>query len=325
VIGRLSRAAGRPFFQMASWHLFMNGGWQAWALRRLGAFSVFREGMDRTAINTAIEILVSGARPLVIFPEGVMSRANDRLNPLMDGTTFIARTAAKRRAKNSPPGEVVIHPVAIKYRFHGDLRATVEPVIADIEARLSLHPTRENGVLPRIAKVADTLLGLKESEYLGGPQSGSLDERGRRLIEHLLTPLEAEWVGGERDGHVAARAKRIRAAILPDLVKGELSQDETQRRRAQLANCEVATRLALYPPGYVDAESPPERVLETIERLEEDLTGNIRIYRPLSATIQVGQAIVVKPERDRGAATDPVLDAIERQLKAMLEGMAFGH
>src|SRR5690348_10647387 len=108
VMGRLSRAARVPFFQMASWHLFMNGGWQAWMLRRLGAFSVFREGMDRPAMNAAIEILVSAERPLVIFPEGVMSRANDRLNPLMEGTAFIARTAAKRRAKSSPAGQVVI-------------------------------------------------------------------------------------------------------------------------------------------------------------------------------------------------------------------------
>jgi len=322
VIGILSRAARRPFFQMASWHLFMHGGWQAWALRRLGAFSVFREGTDRAAITTAIEILVAAARPLVIFPEGVMSRANDRLNPLMDGTTFIARTAAKRRAKLSPSGEVVIHPVAIKYRFHGDLRATVEPAIEEIEARLSWRPQRELDLLQRIAKVADALLSLKELECLGEPQPGSLDERQTRLIEHLLAPLEAEWVGGEREGHVAARAKRLRAAILPDLVKGELAQDEKDRRRRQLADCELAQRLALYPPGYVGAKAPPERVLETIERFEEDLTGKVRIYRPLSATIQVGQAIVVKPERDRKAATDPALEAIEEQLRTMLEGMA---
>ena len=122
VMGCLQHAAGRPFFQMASWHLFMNGGWQAWMIRRLGGFSVFREGMDRAAINTAIDILAMAERPLVIFPEGFTSYANDHLNPLMEGAAFIARTAADRRAKNSPGGKVVIHPVAIKYHFHGDLR-----------------------------------------------------------------------------------------------------------------------------------------------------------------------------------------------------------
>ena len=65
----------------------------------MGAFSVYREGVDRQAINTAVDILVEGKRPLVIFAEGAISRHNDELMPLMDGTAFIARTAAKRREK----------------------------------------------------------------------------------------------------------------------------------------------------------------------------------------------------------------------------------
>jgi hypothetical protein len=253
-----------------------------------------------------------------------MSRTNDRLNPLMEGTAFIARSAAKRRAKSAPPGEVVIHPVAIKYRFHGDLHAALEPVIEEIEARLSWRPRRELGLLQRIGKVAEALLGLKELEYFGTPQPGSIDERQARLIEHLLGPLEAEWAGGERDGHIFARTKRLRSAILPDLVKTELSEAEKQRRWRQLAECQLAQQLALYPPGYVGASSPPERVLETVERFEEDLTGKTRIHRPLSATIQVGEAIAVRPERDRKAAIDPALEAIELQLKAMLAALAGG-
>jgi hypothetical protein len=314
-MGCLQPAAGKPFFQMASWHLFMNGGWQAWMLRRLGAFSVFREGLDKTAINTAIEVLVSAERPLVIFPEGVMSRANDRLNPLMEGTAFIARTAAKRWAKSSPAGEVVVHPIAIRYRFHGDLRAAVEPVIEEIEARLSWQPRRELDLFERIKKLADALLGLKELEHLGGPQTGSLEERKSRLIEHLLRPLEAEWVGDAHDGHVVARSKKLRAAILP---RDEMTEEEKTRRWRQLEDCQLAQQLALYPAGYLGPNSPPERILETIERLEEDLTGKVRLHRPMSATVQVGQAIAVSTERDRKAAVDPLLGAIEQQLKTML-------
>jgi hypothetical protein len=322
VMGRLSRTAGSHFFQMASWHLFMNGGWQPWMLRRLGAFSVFREGMDRAAINTAIEILVTAERPLVIFPEGVMSRANDLLNPLLEGTAFIARTAAKRRAKSTPPGEVVVHPVAVKYRFHGDLRAAIEPVIEEIERRLSWRPRRELGLLERLGKLADAFLSLKELEYSGAAQSGSIDERQTRLIEHLLRPLEAVWANGEADGHIFARTKRLRAAILADLVKTEISKEEKEQRWRQLAECQLAQQLALYPPGYVEANSPPERVLETVERFEEDLTGRARIHRPMSATIQVGEAIAVAPERDRKAAADPVLESIAAQLESMLALLA---
>ena len=88
---------------MASWHLFMQSWLQTFLLRKAGTFSVYREGMDRTALNMAIDILVDSRRPLVIFPEGIISRTNDRLNPLLEGTAFIARSAAKKRAKDTPP------------------------------------------------------------------------------------------------------------------------------------------------------------------------------------------------------------------------------
>ena len=75
----LGAQAGTPLYTMASWHVFMGRRHEAWLLRRLGAFSVYREGLDRTAIRTAIELLVEARRPLVIFPEGIITRSNDRL------------------------------------------------------------------------------------------------------------------------------------------------------------------------------------------------------------------------------------------------------
>src|SRR5947199_110447 len=74
---------------MASWHLFMQSRLQYFVLRRIGAFSIYREGMDRAALNLAVETLAQASRPLVIFPEGVISRTNDRLNPLLERTSFI--------------------------------------------------------------------------------------------------------------------------------------------------------------------------------------------------------------------------------------------
>ena len=77
VLGSLSREVGAPFFIMASWHIFMQDRMQAFLLRRAGAFSVYREGIDRTAVNTAVEILENARRPLIIFPEGLVTRTND--------------------------------------------------------------------------------------------------------------------------------------------------------------------------------------------------------------------------------------------------------
>src|SRR6185369_9638249 len=102
VMGALSRAAGCHFFIMASWHLFMQDRASRFLLNRAGAFSVYREGNDKSALGAAMDILVDAKRPLLIFPEGVISRTNECLNPLMEGTAFIARGAAKKRVKDKP-------------------------------------------------------------------------------------------------------------------------------------------------------------------------------------------------------------------------------
>src|SRR2546425_4127397 len=174
VLGLLSRAAGTPFYIMASWHLFVQGRFMAWLLPRLGAFSVYREGLDREALKTAIDILRQARRPLIIFPEGVISRTNDRLGNLMEGTAFIARSAAKHRAAANPPGQVVIHPVALRYVFQGNLTASLTPVLEEIEARLSWRPQSERSLLERIGKVGEALLTLKEMEYLDQAQTGDV-------------------------------------------------------------------------------------------------------------------------------------------------------
>ncbi len=99
VIGLLTGELGRNVLTMAGWHLFKEGWYQRFILRRLGAFSVYREGTDRQSVNYAIDTLVAGRRPLVIFPEGAVSRHCDVVMDLMDGPGFMARQATKRREK----------------------------------------------------------------------------------------------------------------------------------------------------------------------------------------------------------------------------------
>jgi 1-acyl-sn-glycerol-3-phosphate acyltransferase len=322
VLGVLSRDVSRPFFALGSWHLFMRGGWQAWLLNRIGAFSIYREGMDRAAMEAAIDILVSARRPLIIFPEGVISRANDRLNALLEGTAFIARTAAKRRAKADPPGQIVVHPVAMRYRFQGDVPSAIAPALEEIERRLTWQPQAHLPPRERVMKAGSALLSLKEVEYFGRAQPGTISERINRLIDHILEPIETEWLAGERESRVLARVKRLRTAILPDLVKGELSEEEKDRRWRQLTDCNLAQQLSWYPPDYLASRPTPDRLLETVERFEEDLMDRVRTYRPMSVRIDVGEALVVSPERDRTSATDPVLAHIERELTALLAANA---
>jgi 1-acyl-sn-glycerol-3-phosphate acyltransferase len=318
VLGMLSKHVGTPFFIVASWHLFMQSRLQTFLLTRAGAFSIYREGIDRTAVNTAVEILETAERPLVIFPEGFISRSNDRLNDLMDGTGLIVRSAAKKRAKLEPPRKVVVHPVAMRYHFHGNIQSAAEAVLDDIERRLTWRPLKGLPLLDRIYKTGNALLSLKELEYLGHAREGELGTRLKNLIDAILVPLEDEWVEGRHDDPVPARVKRLRSAILPDMTKDEIDEAERDRRWKQLADLYLAQQLFNYPPDYVRSNATPERILETVERFEEDLTDRIRVHGPSRATVTVGEAIEVAPTREGRGAGDPLMEQIGQQLRAML-------
>lgn len=320
VLYPLGLAVGAPVHVMASWHLFMQTRVQTWVLRHVGVFSVYREGMDRDALKCAVQILVDARRPLVLFPEGVISRSNDRLNHLMDGTVFIARNAAKQRAEQAP-GKVVLHPVAIRYFFLGNIERTLEPVLEEIERRLSWRPQSGKAMKDRIIRAGEALLTLKELEYQEKPQEGEIPARVARLMDHILVPLEQEWLKGKREDGILGRVKALRAAILPDLVAEKVDEAERRRRWQQLADIYLAQQLSHYPPDYFKPEPTAEKLLETVERFEEDLTDHVRIHRPIHAAIEVGEAIEVPPGRDRGIQGDSLMGHVRQQLETMLEGL----
>jgi hypothetical protein len=294
---------------------------QAWLLPRVGVFSVYREGMDRESLKCAIQILTEARRPLVLFAEGVITRTNDRMIHMMEGLSFLARNAAKQRAALVPPGKVVVHPVAIRYFFRGDIERALAPVLEDIERRLSWQPLTGRPLVERIVKIGQALLALKEIEYFGAPRGGKPGERLEGLVDRLLAPLEQEWLKGKREGDVIARIKAIRTAIMPDMVAGELPEDERARRWRQLADTYLAQQVASYPPEYFGPNPTPEQMMETVERFEEDLTDTCRVHRPIHVVMEVGEAIEVSPARERGAATDPLMAQLRERLEAMLAAL----
>lgn len=323
VLGWLSRQAGCHVYAMASWHLFNQGWFNAWAIRVMGGFSVNREGVDRQAINMAIEILETADRPLIVFPEGTTSRTNDQLHSLLDGVAFIARAAAKKRAKLSPAKQVVVHPIGLKYLYGGDIRESADQVLTDLEHRLTWQPQRHLPLVERLAKVGRAIIALKEVEYFGRPSEGRLFERIQRLINGLLDPLEQEWMGGPQTGPVVPRAKALRMKILPEMVQTAMSSDERERRWKQLEAVQLAQQLNFYPPQYLIDYPSVDRILETLERLEEDICDKARVHQPLKVIIEVGEAIPVSPERDRKAEVDPLMSQIEGSLKGMIDRLMY--
>jgi 1-acyl-sn-glycerol-3-phosphate acyltransferase len=316
ILSALAREIGSPFFVVASAHLFMGSKLQAFLLRRAGAFSIYREGMDKQAVQTSIEILETAERPLVIFPEGHISRTNDRLTPMLEGTALIARQAAKKRAKENK--KVVVHPIATRYSFAFDIEPAAARMLDEIETRLTWRPSRGLELRERVRKVGAGLLALKELEYLGHAQDSAIAQRIAKLIDAILNPLESEWTNGNSDGHVVARVKRLRAAILPDMIKGDLDEAEKARRWRLLQDADLAQQLYHYPPDYLADGAPKARIVETVERFEEDLTGKVTVHGPIQAHVTIGDAIEVSTAREARGESDPLMAAIESQLRTML-------
>ncbi|MFM7117894.1 MAG: lysophospholipid acyltransferase family protein [Planctomycetota bacterium] len=319
VMGHVARETPCLFYIMASWHLFNQGWFNTLMLRSVGGFSVNREGLDRKSIDEAVRILQSAERPLLIFPEGTTSRTNDQLMSLMEGPAFIARTAAKRRAKEGN-GKVVVHPVAIKYLFEGDLEKVADAVLSDIEHRLTWRPSRGLSLIDRLVKVGNGLLKLKELEYHVSPAAeATLRERQTAMVNRLLDPLESEWLGGPRRDGIAVRIKNLRMKIFPEMSRDELSAEERARRWSQLQETYLAQQIDCYPDQYVTKYPSVDRILETIEKFEEDLTDKSRVHGQMRAIIEIGEAVEVSPERERGSTEgDPLMNAIRQRLEEML-------
>ncbi|HCK54511.1 MAG TPA: 1-acyl-sn-glycerol-3-phosphate acyltransferase, partial [Planctomycetaceae bacterium] len=171
-------------------------------------------------------------------------------------------------------------------------------------------------------KIGQALLALKEVEYLGAPQAGSVFDRRDRLVDRVLGPLEEEWCDGRNDGGIVARVKRLRSEILPDMVDQELPEEERQRRWRHLADCYLAQQMSLYPNDYIGPDEAVERLLETVERFEEDLTDQATVHGPMTVLVEVGEAIEVPSVRSRERGEDPVMQELQEQLSGMLERLA---
>ena len=89
---------------------------------------------------------------------------------------------------------------------------------------------------------------------------------------------------------------------------------------AKLATCCTWAALTTFvTEGYVTEDAPKNRIIETVERFEEDLTGKVTVHGPVEAKITVGDAIEVSTSREVRGESDPLMAAIEGQLRTMLE------
>ncbi len=331
-MGWLAREVHANFFAMASWHLFNTTAFESFALRRMGAFSINREGNDRQAIETAISILATAERPLVLFPEGTTNRTNDLLKPLLDGVSFIARAAAKKREKVGD-GKIVMHPVAIKYLCLGDAWQWADDQLRNLEVALSWQaaPPSRNSValLSRLMRVSEAYLALKEIEHVGKASAGDLRPRRDALIEFLLSRSEARYqLKPSSDEGIRERVRKIRTAVTSAFFSRDNQTAEFTDRDAAvyLADAEAADLaqfLLSFPDEYLTpGQITDTRIVETIQRIQEAIYGKAKETMPMKVIIEVDEAIEVSSQRGPRGQPDPLLCQLEERLRTMLAALS---
>ncbi|MEL6108627.1 MAG: lysophospholipid acyltransferase family protein [Planctomycetota bacterium] len=332
ILGWVARELGIHVHAMASWHLFNQNRFETFALRAMGAFSVFREGNDRQSIEMAVNVLVEGVRPLILFPEGTMNRTNDSLKPLLDGVAFIARTAAKRRQKrltesngngSAKGGKVVIHPVGIKYLCVGDIDQWAHQQLDTFEKQLGWSHMPKRDIRRRTIQLAEAQLALKEAQYFGRSQNGDLPTRRDALIEHLLEITEAEMELETDSSDVRERVRQIRSAVSSRFFDTETAAESKRNLRRHVVAADLAQAISSFPDNYVMAgEATDTRIVETIQRLQETVHGKADQSMPLKAVMEFAPAIGVSPKRPPRGEPDPVMQSLTESLEEMLERLA---
>ncbi|MGB7328113.1 MAG: 1-acyl-sn-glycerol-3-phosphate acyltransferase [Rubripirellula sp.] len=326
VLGWPARDLKHHVHAVASWHLFNTGAFDSFAIQKMGGFSLNREGTDRASLENAISILVDASRPLILFPEGTTNRTNDVLKPLLDGVAFIARTAARRRAKNSG-GQVVMHPVALKYLCVGDTRDWCDQQLSELENRLGWARSTSYSILHRTTRLAEGLLSLKEIQHIGAVQPGNLPTRRDQLIERVLAESENRLgISRDADG-IRGRVRAIRTEIVTQHFAAVEHGIDANTSREQLARDAAASDLAQdlmsYPNCYLQPDQATDtRIVETIQRMQETFLGHANTGAPLKVVIQCDEPIQVPTEKAPRGARDPLMNRLQDRLTIMLESLS---
>lgn len=322
-LGWPAREAKAHVYAMASWHLFNKGWFDSFAIRKMGGFSINREGTDRQSLETAINILATAERPLILFPEGTTNRTNDVLKPLLEGVSFIARSAARRRSK-ADGGTVVMLPIAIKYLCKGDYAPWAERQLSGLERRFCWSQRRDRSILERTRRVVEGFLALKEIDYLGSSQSGPLPQRRQHLISFLLDQTEARLgITSKSLLDSRSRIRAIRTEIVAQYYAEDTSAEKQQELRQDVEAADLSLELLSYPENYLKPGFATDtRVVETIQRLQEFHFGDADASVPLHAVIQFGEAIDVPPAKAPRDGQDPILQELQKALSSMIEALS---
>jgi len=338
IIHHLSKLARQPFYYLCAREVFdrLLGCW-GWLLRRVGVYSIVRGTPDRQSFKMTRELLTRPAAKVVIFPEGEVYSQNDSLLPFHSGVTqllFWAQDDLLRQGKQEP---IYVLPVAIKYKFVEEMGPAFLAALARLERALGLPDGRADEPYARLRRIGETVVEKLEVEYAAPKdEQANLETRIVRLKEALV------------DRVAGALRVRPRAGALPDkmrqlinalhmvtqeepthqcLYEARLWEDHRRRVQPLLRDLDrLANWVAAYD-GYVAAHPTPERMADTIRRLEIEVLGKTRCAGKRSCLARLGEPVNIASHYERYTAdkretVQELTEQFEAAVQSLLDEMA---
>lgn len=289
----VGRRNGFTFQFMAAREGFESNRLNRFVLQRSGAFSVDREGADLASIKTAMTILRDGRHPLVIFPEGEIYHHHEELDALNDGVATILLRAAEKLPDGRNSYAV---PAAVRIRHHPSVAATFSAWLDDLEKRITWKPRSRLEAVDRIYGLGGALLSIKEEEFMGQAQQGTLVERLQKLQRFLVEQAGQKHGLEEGNEAIPSRIRTLRRIIRRELTAGDkpLPPGRAVDLYDDLDRIFVAQQLYSYPGRYLRQNPTVDRVAETILKIEEDVLEQQNYPGPRQAQVSFGEPIDVR-------------------------------
>lgn len=315
---------------MAAYDVFLRSRLNAWVMQKMGVFSVDRDGSDRQSMAEAIRTLTETRDALTVFPEGNVYLQNDRLTPFMEGAAFMGLQAARKLSKHNLP--MVAIPVAIKATYISDERPQIRERVAAMCEQLGIDPpSADHRIVECIREIGQA--GLERNlrqRAIAVPDTGhlTLRETINLVANAVLEPLETKLEIAPKIGTTLIdRIRRARQKIHEVRTDPDRKLDHTVAR-TWADEAMLAFRIASYDGDYIHENPTLDRVAETVEKLEEDLQGEVgkptgerlamvRFMPPVDIVSHLGKGKM----RDAAVAiTDEVEKAVSKGLAELNEG-----
>lgn len=340
----LGKAANIPFHYLACRETFDNlGGLWGRIIQNLGAYSVVRGTADRESFRMTRRILASPGGKVVIFPEGEVYSQNDTLLPFQSGVTQLAFWALEDLQKaGETTANVSLLPVAVRYTFVEDMSKPIVESLVRLEWSLRRPDIRYRLPEPadpytRLRQIGIAMLETLEDEYglKAGMDTDNLTPR-MNALKAMLLDRAAALIGVRLspDSPLPERMRTLINAVYavtheePDAPRSPYRARLHRQQAARVAPLmqdlnRVANWIAVQD-DYVRARPTPERMADTLRRLEVEAFGKPRLHGPRRALVRVGDPLPLAPcfaayRADKRAAIARVTEELEGAVQGLLD------